>query len=406
MRILHVIHQYPPDHVGGAEHYTQGLATAQAKAGYPVAVFYPRLKHSGLSIEECDGVRVYASGVGERSRLDVFTSVFGSAALHAHFERVLEEFRPEVMHIQHLMGLPLSIVTRAKQAGVRCVMTLHDYWSLCGNAQLLTNYDQTVCGGPRLWLNCARCAAARMGQRVLLAGVPLIAGLFGWRARQIRRALRQIDAFLAPSRLVGEMAVRAGADPRRVHHVSYGIDTSGVLPHTPRPNDAFRFVYVGSIAWQKGVHVLVEAFNDVPAPATLTIYGDPSVFPEYSRSLHATVRSSRIRFAGKLARADLWSVLAEADVVTVPSIWYENQPVTILEAHAAGAPVMASDLGALREHVEDGRTGWLVTPGDVDAWRQALTDLVTMKRPAIERVEASVNDVARDHLQQVLQYYH
>jgi glycosyltransferase involved in cell wall biosynthesis len=405
MRILHIVHQYPPDHVGGTEHYTQGLATAQVKAGHAAAVFYPRLGHSGLGVETRDGVRVYAAGVGERTRLAVFLSVVGAKELLAQFDEVARDFAPDVVHIQHLMGIPLSIIDRVKRDDLRCVMTLHDYWSLCGNAQMLTNYNQTVCSGPRLWLNCAVCAAARIGQPMLAIGAPAVAAVFAARAQSIRRALRQIDAFLAPSRMVGQAAIRAGADASRVHFLSYGIDKSGVRPRAKRSSDALRVLYIGSLAWQKGAHVLVEAFNQVPEPATLTVYGDPNVFPEYSEHLRSLARSPRIHFAGKLSRVALWPALAEADLVAVPSVWYENQPLTILEAFAAGVPVMASDLGALREHVEKGRTGWLVAAGDVDAWRRALSELATGVVPRIEQVEAKVDDVGGDHLTRVLECY-
>jgi glycosyltransferase involved in cell wall biosynthesis len=348
---------------------------------------------------------VYAGGVGARSRLGVFAAVFGSRLLQDYFDHVLADFKPEVLHIQHLMGLSLSIIEHARHSGLRCVMTLHDYWALCGNAQLLTNYSRQICNGPRLWLNCARCAAARMRQPVLLAGAPLVAGLFGWRARQIRRALRQIDAFLAPSRLVGQVAIRAGANPKRVHRLSYGIDMHGVRPRAARMDGEFRVAYIGSLAWQKGVHVLVEAFNDVPEPAVLTVYGDPSVFPDYSRYVQAIARSPRIRFAGVLSRSELWPMLAEIDVVAVPSTWYENQPLTILEAHAAGVPVVASALGALPEHVEEGQSGWLVQAGDVAAWRQTLTGLATGSLPRIDHVRVKVGDVRGDHLLEVLAVY-
>ena len=404
MKILHVVHQYPPDHVGGTEHYTQGLATAQAKAGHAVAVLYPRDKQSDLSVEDRDGVRVYTAGTGGRNRTRVFTSLFGSKELHSQFEQVLNEVQPDVLHLQHLMGWPLSIVDRAKQLGLKCIFTLHDYWSLCGNAQLLTNYNQSVCGGPRLWLNCARCAVARLQQPALLIGTPAIAALFADRARLIRRALNQIDACLGPSRLVGQMAIRAGARPDRVHHLPYGIEKSGALPHAQRPADQFRVAYIGSLAWQKGVHVLIEAFNAVPEPATLTVYGDPAVFPEYSQRLRALAKSPRITFAGKLGRSDLWSALSQADLVAVPSIWYENQPLTILEAFTAGVPVMASDLGALPELIEDDVTGWRVRANDVAAWTQALTAAVTgIKR--IDHVEAEVSDVEKDHLPKVMAFY-
>ncbi len=404
MKILHLVHQYPPDHVGGTEYYTQTLANAQVKAGHDVIVLYPRGRQTDLRVENRNGVQVYAAGAGDRDRTAVFTALFGSKDLQTQFETVLNEVQPDVLHIQHLMGWPLSIVEHARRAGVKCVFTLHDYWSLCGNAQMLTNYDRTVCSGPRWWLNCARCAVARLDQPALLIGAPALAMMFAYRARLIRHALDQIDALLGPSRLVGQMAIRAGARPDRVHHLPFGIDRSGVQPHVKRSEHEFRIVYIGSLAWQKGVHVLIEAFNHVPEPAMLTVYGDPSVFPEYSRQLHALARSPRIKFAGTLSRSDLWPVLARTDLVAVPSIWYENQPLTILEALAAGVPVMASDLGALPELIEDDVSGWRVRAGDAAAWTQALTDVVTGAK-RIDHVEAHVGDVEQDHLPKVMAFY-
>lgn len=405
MKILHIIHQYPPDHVGGTEHYTQGLATAQAAAGHSVAVFYPRNGYSGLTYEERNGVDVYAAGVSDRSRLGVFAATFGAKEVASIFEQVVSEFKPDVLHVQHLMGLPMSLIDHAKRIGLRCVFTLHDYWPLCGNAQLLTNYDHTVCDGPRLWLNCARCSAARLQQPALLLGAPAVAALFGWRARSMRRVLRQFDAILSPSHLVAQMAIRAGADPSRVHHMPLGIDTSGAQPRARRSDGKLRVAYIGSLGWQKGVHILVEAFNQVPEPATLVVYGDPHVFPEYSRELRALAQSPRIRFAGKLARADLWSTLADVDLIAVPSIWYENKPTTILEAFAAGVPAMVSDLGTFPELVEEGRSGWLVKVRDVDAWAKALTDLATGIRPRIDVIKASASNLVTDHMPKVLSIY-
>jgi glycosyltransferase involved in cell wall biosynthesis len=178
-----------------------------------------------------------------------------------------------------------------------------------------------------------------------------------------------------------------------------------VRSHLERTRIEFQIAYIGSLAWQKGVHVLIEAFNHIPGPATLTIYGDPEVFPEYSAQLQALAQSPRIRFAGKLRRADLWTTLSEVDLIAVPSLWYENQPLTILEAFAANVPVIASNIGALPELVEDERTGWLVEPGDVDAWRQALIEITAGRWPALEPGSAKVNDLKADHLPRILDYY-
>ncbi|OQA21440.1 MAG: D-inositol 3-phosphate glycosyltransferase [Chloroflexi bacterium ADurb.Bin360] len=82
-------------------------------------------------------------------------------------------------------------------------------------------------------------------------------------------------------------------------------------------------------------------------------------------------------FEGAIPNAQVGDVLAKTDVLAVPSLWYENSPVVIQEARAVGVPVIASRLGALTEKVSDGVDGVLVTPGDVDSWREALMRLAT-----------------------------
>ena len=108
MRILHLVHQYPPDYRGGTEYYTQTLAAAQAGQGHAVAVFAPT--HTGdrgrtIRADE-NGVAVYRVSVGSRSRSRVFWHTLRQPDLRRAFQEVLAQFAPDLVHVQHLMGLP------------------------------------------------------------------------------------------------------------------------------------------------------------------------------------------------------------------------------------------------------------------------------------------------------------
>ena len=139
---------------------------------------------------------------------------------------------------------------------------------------------------------------------------------------------------------------------------------------------ALRIGYLGGLAWQKGVHVLVEAFNRLPPDrAELTVYGDPRPFPDYVARLRALAHHPRIRFAGPYAPEDRWRVLADLDLVVVPSVWPEISSLVTQEAFAAGVPVVAARVGALAGRVRDGVDGRLVPPGDVRALAAVLADL-------------------------------
>jgi glycosyltransferase involved in cell wall biosynthesis len=376
MRILHIIHQFMPEKVGGTELYAQTLARFQVAQGHSVALFTPSSRSDGLTMVPEAGVRVYRAGVGERSATAVFRATFRHPQLAQLFAQTLAEETPDAIHIQHLMGLPTHLVHQF--AGkIPYLVTLHDYWHLCANAQLLTNYDQTPCGGPRLWLNCGRCAVARAG--LPLAGLPLVpalAPLLGYRQRQLRQLLDQAALLLAPTHFLRQQHVQMGIPAAKIQVVPNGI----VIPHhiPPHVPDAtkLRLVYVGGIAWQKGVHVLVEAVNQLQGePVTLTIYGDLTTFPNYAAELQAQASHPRIVFNGRLPHEQLYHALAQADAIVVPSLWYENDPLTIQEAFAAHVPVIASNHGALPERVQSEINGRLFPPGDSTALSQLLRQL-------------------------------
>lgn len=376
MRILHVIHQYLPDAIGGTEVSTHSLSRELQGRGHVVAVFFPAPGQApGLVRDSYEGVPVYRAGAAWRDAIGRVRASFGDRALEAAFAQALDDFRPDVVHFQHLMGLPLALVEQAERAGVARVFTLHDYWAICPNAQLLTNYDRTVCAGPRLWLNCARCVAARMNRPLLLAAAPAVATLLAIRSRGVRRALDHMNTLIAPTAFVRDLAGAHGLPVNKVHLIEHGIQIEPVRRRAPRPSSPVHFIYLGGLAWQKGVHVIVAACRDLdPTQATLTIYGDPRPFPDYVRRLQAEAGPA-VRFAGRLERHQVASALAAGDMLLVPSLWYENSPVVILEAMACGLPVAASALGALVGRVRDGVDGLLLPPGDVAAWRRALTDL-------------------------------
>jgi glycosyltransferase involved in cell wall biosynthesis len=137
-----------------------------------------------------------------------------------------------------------------------------------------------------------------------------------------------------------------------------------------------RFAYIGGLSWQKGVHVLVEAFRGLQGACELWIAGDESFDPPYVARMRAQAVPG-VRFLGRLTREQVWETLAQVDVAVVPTLWYETFSFIVSEAFAAGLPVVASRLGPLADRVRDGVDGLLLPPGDVAAWRTALQRLIS-----------------------------
>jgi glycosyltransferase involved in cell wall biosynthesis len=406
MRVLHIVHQYPPEFIGGTELYTQTVARSLVARGHTVSIFSPARQvsdpvHPPIMTTE-DGVRVHRIPLGLRSANAVFFDTFRQPILATAFAAVLRQEQPDLVHVQHLMGLPAHLIDQITTAGIPFVVTLHDYWYVCANAQLLTNTRQEICAGPHWWINCGQCALARAGYPDWLMLAPATAPLLGYRHRLLQRVLTRAAGLIAPTEFVRETYRQLGVPVDRVQVISHGIELPSVLPPAvPRSTNALRVAYIGGLSWQKGVHTVIEAVNDLPADEVqLTIYGDLSAFPDYVADLKRLAQHSAIRFAGRLDRGALWQALRETDVVVVPSLWYETASLIVQEAFAAGVPVVASNLGALRERVRDHLDGLLITPGDPEAWRAALQrcvdepDLLPCLRQGIVPVRSAAEHIA------------
>ncbi|HXF68195.1 MAG TPA: glycosyltransferase family 4 protein [Thermoflexus sp.] len=392
MRVALVVHKFPPASVGGTEVYTLNLARALAARGHEVFVFYRRDRPGdrGLigSWEEREGFRAFWVSQPIRpsavSMLRKFIDTFWNPGIERAFDQFLRAVHPDLVHFQHLMSLSYRLIHQAKRAGLPVVLTLHDYWFLCGNAQLIWP-DGQVCRGKAWGWNCAHCAlAGRVPRGLEYLLRPAAALLLQIRDRLVGRAALQADRLIAPSRFLIQQYVQAGFPAERMIYLENGIDVERIwrYSHRPASDGRVRFTYLGALAWQKGVHVVVEAFRGIPSErAVLRVFGDPALFPEYAAALRRRADPTNTRFEGPVPNEEVGRVLAETDVLLVPSLWYENSPVVIQEALAAGVPVIASDLGALVEKVQPGVNGWRCPPGDVQAWRACLLSILERSSP-------------------------
>ncbi len=387
MQILFTVHKYPPESLGGTEIYTLSLARALVALGHTVTVFYPT-----TAVTQSEQ-RVNADGVHEwrvplpadratEGPVAQFWHTVRDGAIEAAFVACLRECRPDLVHFQHVQGVSARLIELA--ADWPTVATLHDYWYFCANSQLIRP-DQRPCAGPSWgnW-NCVDCATARADLQGLRAARPLVALPFAWRNRYLRRVSAHIDHFIAPSEFLRQQYIGQGWPATRISTLENGMDrqrlqgVQGVTPPVPAARPHFGFI--GSLAWQKGVHVLIEAFNQLPAEqqeqAALTIYGSDHAFPDYGARLRAAATHPHIRLAGSVAYDQVGAVLQQLDFLVVPSLWYENSPLVIQEAYVVGVPVLASNLGALPEKVVDGKTGRLFPAGDSAALATLLQAII------------------------------
>jgi glycosyltransferase involved in cell wall biosynthesis len=385
MRIALVTHKFPPASIGGTEVYVQNLARGLSQR-HEVSVFY-RDDGDGQTFREewRERENFHAWRVGrafdtkQAKPVALFWDTFYNRDVEASFDRFLNEVQPQIVHFHHLMLLSYRLIAQAKRRGLPCLLTLHDYWFICANSQLVWP-DAQVCQGKAGGLNCAQCATARIGRRWTKFARLGIAAIFRLRDSLVRRAALKADLLIAPSQFLTDQYIAAGFPVERFRRLENGVDVERIqaFARQPSTDGRLRVTYLGSLAWQKGVHILIQAVSPLPPDRIhLRVFGRPGVFPDYAASLQRAANPANTTFEGALPHHLVGRALAESDVLVVPSLWYENSPVVVQEAFAAGVPVVVSRLGALEEKVWHEASGLSFAAGNVEALRAALEQLIS-----------------------------
>jgi glycosyltransferase involved in cell wall biosynthesis len=393
-RIAFVVHKFPPESLGGTELYCWSLARALTEAGHEIHIFYPTpdLLPGEEKINR-EGVHLWRVPLPD-SRLSEnpvsqYWHTFRDLAFEAAFRRFLAEVEPQLVHFQHVQGVSARLIELA--APLTRIVTLHDYWFFCANSQLIRP-DRRPCDGPSTGCrNCVDCATERADLQWMKSLRPLVALPFAYRNHYLRKLADEVDLFIAPSEFLRDQYIRHGFPADRIIVVENGLDEHKLAlsstPPLPDPPVRPHFGFLGSLAWQKGVHILIEAFNQLGEEASLTIYGSERLFPDYVAQLKELARHPNIRFAGLLPPQQVGAALRQMDCLVVPSLWYENSPLVIQEAYGVGVPVVASRLGAMPEKVQDGRAGRLFEAGNVDDLTAVLRDLMAHPRYLVQMAE-------------------
>lgn len=377
LRILLVTHRFLPNYVAGTEVYTATLAQGLAQRGHTVQVFSGDPSARVPYAYEWQAVPVAAVpwGLGGRGGpVATFLAGFINPGVERRFASVCAEFKPDIVHVQHLMGLSPWLMAIGRRSGARVVVTLHDFWFVCSNTWLF-RWNGMRCPGPGWGYHCGGCASQRLGWTPYPVLMAFAAPLFIARTYSLRVAQHYADHFIAPSRLSARIFVEQGGLPQKVTVLPHAVFVTHPRRQTTvsEPARPVRFIYVGSLIPPKGLHVALAAFNGLTDPrAQFHLYGDPLADPAYVRELREMVRHPGVAFKGTVAREAVQAVLQEADLLLMPSLWYESYSIIVDEALSAGVPVLVSDHSAPAERVIPEVNGLTAPPGDVSAWQRQL----------------------------------
>jgi len=436
MRILQVVHDFLPLHVAGVEVYTS-LLSRFLSHDHDVSILTSEVRpeRPNLSLERREHMGMPVFELVNNHRFQSFEETYRHPEIDARLESVLDEVRPDVIHIQHLMNHSFGIVDAARKRGIPVLLTLHDHWLECANGGQrfraeegrCETLDARQCGACTAHMNrmgfASRSALARFegGQSRSRATARMIdlarrgAGRVG-AARQARRIRARwkhvhemadkVDLFISPSRYLRDEFVRFGFPETKVIHSDYGFDVDGFEMRGDLPETVRKFGFVGSLVPHKGVHILIQAFQRMPRDATLEICGALHYSPFYAEGLQQNATHPGVSFNGGYPPDRVPSFLREIDCLIVPSIWQENSPLTVHEGFMTGIPVVAARMGGMVELIDEGG-GLLYDPDDPGALHECLQRLYD--EPGLgRRLGASAPQVKsiKENATELAQLYH
>ena len=366
MKILNVIHGYPMRYNAGSEVYTQTLCHSFSKR-HEVHVF--TREENAFSPDfhlrteaDADNPDVTLHLVNNPRLKDCYRV----KQIDQCFAEVLDNVRPDVVHVGHLNHLSTSLLIQAKTRDIPIVFTLHDYWLMCPRGQFMQMFPEDP---NNLWKECSgqenRKCAERCYSRYF-SGAPKehavdVAYWEDWvdrRMKHIREMADLVDLFIAPSRyLHNRYRDEFGLPEKKLVHLDYGFSKDRMNGRDRANDEWFVFGYIGTHIPAKGIHDLIQAFGELEGEPILRIWGRPrGQDTESLKAMAAALPNNigkRVEWLPEYRNQHIvLDVFNRCDAIVVPSVWVENSPLVIHEAQQVRVPVITADVGGMAEFVE------------------------------------------------------
>lgn len=313
------------------------------------------------------------------------------------FQALCEEFRPDVVHLNNVhRQITLSILDAPylRENKVPVFYTAHDYVTVCPGYLMLD-------GGGRVCDACLEDGRYRHCiERRCVKGSRAKSALAAMEAsfNRAHKSNRRIDRVIAPSRFMCSKLIEGGWPEDKVVFLQNFADdaildraANAGADATDRENPYLLFF--GRLSVEKGVDTLLRAFDaalsSLPQDMRLVVVGDGPDAADFKALASSLGCASRIEFAGYQTGGALQAYVERASLAIASSRWRENMPYSIVEAFAAGTPVVGTDIGGIPELVDEGKTGFICDPGDVQSMADAISRGVSafLEQPAYARLQ-------------------
>lgn len=424
MNIALFVHCFFPDHFYGTETYTLGVAKNLKEMGHePVVVsaVFPGepKKNTAVSSYEYDGIPVLCIDKNYLPNTRVKDTYY-QPENRALLKDILLEINPDIVHVTHLINHTSVLLETTEELGITTVATLTDFFGFCFNNKLEAANGK-LCQGPnRQRSNCLACflkarssspdatLLERLARKRAFAS-PLayllnsLIKLPGFRKGAIAGTVLDItrrpdilgniyknyEAVIAPTNFLKSSYLLNGLSVP-ILDIKFGVDLPR-LPKLVRSKEApLKFGYIGQITAHKGTDILVDAFCRLTISGSeLHIFGPEDQDPIFTNQLKQKASGHDVFFRGTFPHEKIGEVFSELDYFVIPSTWYENSPLVLLDALASHTPVIVSDVEGLTEFVDEGKNGHIFKRGSVSDLTRVLENILAVPDKAHELTKST-----------------
>lgn len=354
------------------------------RLGYEVAVYAMKYPQN----LPCETSRYFASEVSFSGdfvdKVKAANRLFGAGDIIRSFQRLLDDFRPQIVHFHNIHSYLSPIVVKlSHEQGCRTVWTMHDYKLLCPSYNCLCRGEICeACFTDRSQVLRRKCMKESGVASALAYGEAL-----WWNRSKLQR---WVDTFVCPSSFMAQKMRACHYDYTKLAVVCNFIEQEKLdffdqAEPLNRQETAPYYCYVGRLSEEKGVRLLLEVAQSLPYP--LYVAGDGPLADE----LRKKYASEKIHFLGHLSSREVVQLVKYARTLVVPSVWYENNPLSIIESLCMGTPVVGSEVGGIPELIRDG-DGTLFSMGD----KRELEEAIVARMSADDADRQAISRRARE----------
>lgn len=362
MKILNINNFLCPD--GGAESLQLFQASVCERKGHEVFFFATNKKpyfKENTAGEKYFPQYIQLKDLSSKNIMKI-TKIMYNFEAKKNLTQLIKDLKPDIAHIHCILyGLTVSVIDACYENNIPMVMSFHGPHFACPYSSLLirgeTYCEKELCiSGNPIYGILNRCTRNSYLKSCFTAAELLF--------RKAKGYQNKIKKFICPSEAILNLAVRSGIDPNKLILINNFIPDD-ILSNQPSYNNKGYFLFVGRLSKVKGLDCLLKAITKVPKEIHFKIAGSSSD-DEYFKNLAKELGLKNVEFLGFKTGKELKNEYRNCIATILPSNWFENFPMSILESFAYGKPVIGSNVGGIQEIINHEVNGLLFQRGNIE----------------------------------------